>query len=186
MATDGDSVDAHFDDRVIVASRLSHVAKVEDVGFFDAEFFEETGHAEGFVHTWGNGVDGGGAGDFKLEAWGKFVGTFGDGVAFFVLGVPGVFFFGAGSLAEGREGDLRETIFDNFVTVFQGVGFPVAKFFCGSFEGVGDFGDCRGVERVAIDLSPVVFFRVEFVVLGALGDEEMKMGELFGAGAGGF
>ena len=35
----GDGVDAHFDDGVIVAAGLGHVAEIEDVGFLDAELF---------------------------------------------------------------------------------------------------------------------------------------------------
>lgn len=70
VRTDSDSVDAHLDDWVIVAAWLGHVAEVENVGFFDGEFFEKMGHAEHFVHAWGDGVDGGGAADFVIEFWG--------------------------------------------------------------------------------------------------------------------
>ena len=35
MASNSDGVDAHFDDGVIVAAGLGHVAEVEDVFFFD-------------------------------------------------------------------------------------------------------------------------------------------------------
>lgn len=34
VASDGNGVDAHFNDWIIVATWLSHVAEVEDVGFF--------------------------------------------------------------------------------------------------------------------------------------------------------
>ena len=39
VVSDGDGVDAHFDDGVIVAAGLSHVAKVKDILFLDAELF---------------------------------------------------------------------------------------------------------------------------------------------------
>ena len=35
VVADGDGFDAHLDDRIIVAARLSHVAEVEDIFLFD-------------------------------------------------------------------------------------------------------------------------------------------------------
>lgn len=39
MISNGDSFYAHLNYGVIVASRLSHIAEVENVGFFDLQFF---------------------------------------------------------------------------------------------------------------------------------------------------
>ena len=97
------------------------------------------GHAEDFVHTWCDGINRGGAADFVIKLGGEFFATSDDSFTFFVVRVPGVFGFGAGFLAEGRESDLREAIFDDFVAFGKFVFFPEAEFFSGSFDGFGDF-----------------------------------------------
>lgn len=126
VGTDGDSVDAELDDGVIVAAGLGHVAEVEDVGFGGVELLEEVGHAEFFIHAGSGDIDRGGATDF-IEEIGEFFAAFGDdGFAFFEVGIPGIFSFGAGSLTEGRESDLGEAIFDDFVAFSELVGFPIA------------------------------------------------------------
>ena len=125
MGTDGDSVDAHLDDRVVVAAGLGHVTEVEDILFVCVELLEEVGHAEFFVHAGGGDVDRGCAANF-VEEVGEFFAAFGDDLgALFKVGVPGVFSFGAGGLTEGGKCDLRETVFDDFVAFSEFVGFPV-------------------------------------------------------------
>ena len=39
MTTDGNGVDAHLDDGIIVAARLGHVAEIEDVLLVDFKLF---------------------------------------------------------------------------------------------------------------------------------------------------
>ena len=115
MASDGDGVDAHLYDGVIVATGLSHVAKVQYIFFGDIQFFQKVGHAEFFVHTRGDGIDRGGAANFVVKFGGVFFAFCHDFFAFFAVWIPGVLFFGAGFLAEGGESDLGEAVFDNFV-----------------------------------------------------------------------
>ncbi len=115
MISDGDGVDAHLNDGIIVAAGLGHVTEVEDVLFVNFELFEEMSHAEDFIHTWCNCVDRGSAADFIVEFRGEFFATRDDLLAFFAVGVPGIFGFGAGVLTKGREGDLGEAVFDDFV-----------------------------------------------------------------------
>ncbi len=115
VVADGDGVDTHLDDRVIIAARLSHVAEVEDVLFVDFEFFEEVGHTEDFIHAWSDGVNRGGAADFIVKLGGELFAAGDDLFAFLTVGIPGVFGFGAGLLAEGGESDLREAVFDDFI-----------------------------------------------------------------------
>ena len=57
VGADGNSVDVHLDDGVVVAAELGHVAEVEDLTFVDFEFLEEVDHAEFFVHAGGGDVD---------------------------------------------------------------------------------------------------------------------------------
>ena len=126
VVSDGDGVDAHFDDGVIVAAGLGHVAEIENIFLLDAELLEEMGHAEDFVHAWSDGVNRGGAADFVFEFGGELF-TAGDNLfALLAVGVPSVLLFGAGFLTESREGDLREAIFDDFVAWLQFIFLPVA------------------------------------------------------------
>lgn len=37
VTADGNSVDTHLDDRIIIATGLGHIAEVEDIGFLDVE-----------------------------------------------------------------------------------------------------------------------------------------------------
>lgn len=141
MASDSNSIDAHLDDWIIITAGAGHVAKIEDVVFFDVKLLEKMVHAEDFIHTWGEGVDGSGATDFVFEVRGKLFAFFDDSFAFFVVGIPSVFVFGAGFLTEGGEGNLRKAVFDDFVTFFQLVFFPIAEFFGSSFDGFSDFFD---------------------------------------------
>ena len=97
------------------------------------------GHAKDFVHAGGDGVNRSGAADFVVEFGGELFTASDDFFAFFTVGVPGVFLFGAGFLAEGREGDLREAVFDDFVAGFQFILFPEAELFSGGLDGFGDF-----------------------------------------------
>ena len=83
-------------------------------------------HTEDFVHTRGDGVDRGGAADFVFKLGGELFTSGYDFFAFFTIWVPGVFFFGAGFLAKCRESNLREAVFDNFVTRLEFIFFPVA------------------------------------------------------------
>ena len=182
VGADGDGVDAHLDDGIVVAAWLGHVAEVEDFVGLDLEFFEEVGHAELFVHAWGNSVDGGGAADFVIEFRGEFLAAGDDLFALLTVGIPGVFGFGAGVLAEGGEGDLAEAVFDDFVTVGKLVGFPVAEFAGGLFDGGGDFRDLFRGQGVVVDLVPFRGGEVVAIVLGALSDEEVEMGEFFRGG----
>ena len=76
-------------------------------------------HTKFFVHAWGNSIDRSGAADFVIEFWGDFFSASNDFLAFFAIWIPSVFFFGAGFLAESREGDLREAVFDDFVAFFD-------------------------------------------------------------------
>ena len=99
------------------------------------------GHTEGFIHARGDGINGSGATDFIVKFGTEFFATSDDFLALFAIWVPGVFFFGAGFLAEGREGDLREAVFDDFVAFSEFVFFPVAELSSGLFDGRGDFCD---------------------------------------------
>ena len=115
MIPDGNGVDAHLDDRVIIATGLGHVAKIEDIFLLDIQFFEQVSHTEFFVHARSDGVNRGGTTDFVVKFRGEFFTAGDDFFTFLAIGVPGVFFFGAGVLAESREGDLRKAVFDDFV-----------------------------------------------------------------------
>ena len=99
MVSDGYSVDAHFYDWVIIAAGLGHVAEIEDVFFIDVKFFEEMSHAEDFVHARSDSVDRGSAANFVVKFRSEFFTAGDDFFAFFAVGVPGVFLFGAGFLA---------------------------------------------------------------------------------------
>ena len=179
---DGNCVNAHLHDGVIVAARLGHVAEVEDVGFFDVEFFEEVSHTENFVHAWGNGVDRGGTANFVVEFRGEFFSSVNDLLAFLAVGVPGVFCFSVGMLAESRESDLGEAVFDDFVAVLELIFLPETEFAGGFFDSFADFLDLFVGEREVVNLLPLVARVGDFeivarwlvaVVLGALGDKEV-------------
>ena len=58
------------------------------------------GHTENFVHTRGDGVNGGGAAAFIVKFRGEFFAAGDDASTFFAIWVPGVFFLGAGFLAK--------------------------------------------------------------------------------------
>ncbi len=175
MGANRDGIDAHLDDWVIVAAWLSHVAKVEDILLVYFELFEEVSHAEDFIHTRSDGIDGSGATNFVIEFGGEFFAAFDDSFAFFAIWIPGIFSLGAGFLAEGREGDLTEAVFDNFVAFLKLVGLPIAEFFGGRFDGFGDFFDLLIGEGVTVDLLPILLFYVVAIILGALCDKEMEM-----------
>lgn len=179
MTANSDCVDAHLDDRIIVATWLSHIAKVKNVLLSNFELFHEMGHAEDFIHAWGNSVNGGSATNFVIISRREFFGALDDSGAFFVVRVPSVFGFGASFLAKSREGDLAEAVFDNFVAGGKLVGFPITKFFGGSFDGVGDFFDLLVGKRVAVDLLPGFLLGVETIILSALSNKKMQMTELF-------
>ena len=115
VVADGDGIYAHLDDGIIVATGLSHVAEVEDVGFFDFKLFEEMSHAKFFVHARSDGIDRSSAADFVVKFGGKFFAAGDNLFAFFAVWVPSVFCLGASLLPEGREGDLREAILNDFV-----------------------------------------------------------------------
>ena len=183
VVADGDGVDAHLDDWVIVAAGLGHIAEVEDVGFFDFELFHEVRHAEDFVHAWGDGVDRGGATDLVLKFGGDFFGAFDDGLTLFAIGVPSVLGLGASGLAEGREGDLAEAVFDDFVARGELVSLPVAELGRGLLDGLSDFGDLCVGKWVVVNLLPSLLGGIVAIILGALGDEEMQVAELFWRGA---
>lgn len=129
------------------------------------------GHAESFVHAWSDGIDRSGAADFVVKFGREFFGASNDASTFFTIWVPSVFSFGAGFLAEGGEGDLRETIFNNFVAWGEFVFFPVASFASGLLQSGGDFGNLVVCEWIIVDLLPVVFCGVVAVILGALRHE---------------
>ena len=113
-------------------------------------------HTKDFVHTWSDGVNRGGTANFVFEYWSKFFAAGTDGLTFFAIWVPGVFFFGAGFLTEGGEGNLREAILDDFVAFFELVFFPVAELLGGLLNGVGDFLDLCVCERVVVNVCPIV------------------------------
>ncbi len=73
------------------------------------------GHTENFVHTRGDGINRGGATDFVVKFGAVFFAKGDDLLALLAIGVPGVFLLGAGLLSEGRESDLGEAVFDDFV-----------------------------------------------------------------------
>lgn len=124
VRTDGDSVDAHFDHGIIIAARLSHVAKVENLGFGNVELVEEMFNTKSFVHAGSSNVDRGSAADF-VEEVGEFGLAFGDdGLALFHIGVPVVFFGSTHGLAKSRKSDLRKAVFDDLVARLELVGFP--------------------------------------------------------------
>ena len=131
------------------------------------------GHAEDFIHARGDGVNRGGATDFVIELGSELLAACDDLFALLVVGVPGVFLFGAGFLAEGRESDLRETVFDDFIARLQFILFPVAELASGFFDGLADFFDLFVREGVIVDLFPLAVFMA--VILGTLGNEKMKM-----------
>ncbi len=173
VTADSDRIDTHLNNWIIVATWLGHVAKVKNVLFIDFKFFHEMSHAEDFVHAWSDGINGGSATNFVIVSWGEFFGALDDSGAFFMVRVPSVFSFGAGFLAKSREGNLAEAVFDNFITFGKLVGFPVAKFFGGCFDGLGNFGDLLVGKWIAIDLLPLFFLSVEAIILSALSNEKM-------------
>ena len=186
MGADGDGLKTHFHDRIIVAARLGHIAKVKHVGLLHLEFGEKVSHTELFVHAGGGDVDGSSAADFVEEVREQFAAAGDDGCAFLVVGVPGVFGLSAGLLTEGREGDLGEAVFNNLVALGELVSFPITEFASGLLQGLGDTFNVCGLQGVIIDLVPVVLVDVKAVILSALGDEEVKVGELRLGDAGGF
>ena len=129
------------------------------------------GHAEDFIHTWGYGVDRSGAADFILEFWAELFAPCDDLFAFFAVRIPGIFGFGAGFLAEGRECDLGETILDDFVARSELVFFPITEFLSGLFDSGGDFGDLFVSEGVIIYLFPIFLFSIIAIILCALCDK---------------
>ena len=139
MVSDGDSIDTHFYDWVIIAARLGHITEVKDIFFLDFQLFEEVGHTEDFVHAWSNGVNRGGAADFVVKFRSEFFTAGDDLFAFLAIGIPSVFGFGAGFLAEGRESDLGEAVFDDLVACGEFILFPVAEFTRSLFDGLADF-----------------------------------------------
>ena len=141
MVSYGDSIDTHLDDGVIVAAGTCHVAEVENILFCDVELFHEVSHAESLIHTRGDGVNRGSAADFVIKLGGEFFASCDDLFAFFAIWVPGVFFLGASVLAKGRESDLREAIFDDFIAFGELSFFPEAEFTGGLFDSLGDFGN---------------------------------------------
>ena len=141
MIADSDGIDAHLDNWIIVAARLGHIAKVEDIFFCDIKLLHEVSHAEDFIHTWSNSINGGGTANFIVEFWSEFFAAFDNSLAFFAVGIPGVFGFGAGFLAEGRKGNLAEAVFDDFVASLKLVFFPIAELFGGCFDSFADFFD---------------------------------------------
>lgn len=180
MRADGDSVDTHGDDRIVVPAGLGHVAKVEDVGFFDVKFFEEMSHAKFFIHARSGDVDRGSTTDF-VEKIRQFFAAFGDdSLALFQIRIPSIFGFGAGGLTEGRKGDLGKAIFDNFVALGEFVGLPKTEFFGSFLEGCCNFYNIFVFERVVIDLMPIggvvgVGTGLITVILSALGDKKVQM-----------
>ena len=114
------------------------------------------GHAEDFVHAWSDGINRGGATDFVVEFRGEFFAPFDDLLAFFAVRIPGVFLLSAGFLAESRECDLGETVFDDFVAGLELFLFPESEFFGGFLDGFGDFLDLLACEGEIIDALPVV------------------------------
>lgn len=179
MGTNSDGFDAHLNDWVVIAARLGHIAKIKNFWLFDFEFFHEVGHAENLVHARSDSVNGSGAADFVFEFWRKFFTALNDGFAFFTIWIPGIFSFGAGFLAEGREGNLAEAVFDNLVAIGEFIFFPVAKFFSGFFDGFGDFGNLFVSEWIILNLIPIFLIEIVAVILSALGNKEVKMAELF-------
>ena len=175
VVADGDGFDAHLDDRIIVAARLSHVAEVKDIFFANFELLEEVSHAEDFVHTGSNGVDGCSATNFVIKFGGELFAALDDCFAFLAIWIPSVFGFGASFLAESREGDLAEAVFDNFVTFSDFVLLPVAKFFGGRFDSFGDFLDLSVGKRIVVNLLPIFFLGIVAIVLCTLSNEEMEM-----------
>ena len=83
-------------------------------------------HTEDFVHAGGDSINRGSAADFVVEFRAVFFAKGDDLLTFFVVWVPGVFFFGAGFLTKGGEGNLGEAVFDNFVTRLEFIFFPEA------------------------------------------------------------
>ena len=130
-------------------------------------------HTKNFVHARGDSVDRSGAADFVFKLGRELATAGADSFAFFTIWVPGVFFFGAGFLAEGRESDLGEAVFDNFIARLELVFFPVAEFASGGLDGLGDFGDLLICKWVVVDLDPVVFGGVVAVILRPLGYKKM-------------
>ena len=130
-------------------------------------------HTEDFIHTWSNGINRGGATNFIFEFWTKFFASRDDFFTFFAIWVPGVFGFGASFLTEGRKSDLREAVFDNFVTRGEFVFFPIAKLFGGLLDSGSNLGDLLISEGVVIDLFPVFFLGVIAVILSTLGNKKM-------------
>lgn len=98
------------------------------------------GHAEDFVHAWGDSINGGSATNLIIELGGEFLAASNDLFAFFAVGIPGVFGFGAGVLAEGGKRDLGEAIFDDFVAWLKLVFFPEAELASGLLDSGGNLG----------------------------------------------
>lgn len=130
-------------------------------------------HAKDFIHARSDGVDGSGPTDFVFEFWAEFLAPCDDLFAFFAVGIPGIFGFGAGFLAEGRECDLGETILDDFVARSELVFFPITELSGGLFDGGGDFGDLFVGEGVIIYLFPIFLFSIIAIILCALCDKQM-------------
>ena len=120
MRTDGDSVDTHMLNGVVVTTWLSHIAEVENVGFIYFQIFHQLIHAKFFVHTGDKSIDGGSAGDLVFKVGGELLSALDDTLALAMVGVPSVFLFGAGVLTEPGKGDLREAVLDNFVIFVLG------------------------------------------------------------------
>lgn len=127
------------------------------------------GHTEDFIHARGDGVNGGSAADFVVKFGTVFFAEGDDLFAFFAVGIPGVFSFGAGFLAEGGEGDLGEAVFDDFVAFGELIFFPEPKFTSSALDGFGDFFNLLVGQREVVNLFPLAVF--EAIVLGALSNK---------------
>ena len=125
MVPHGDGINTHFDDWVIIAAGLGHVAEVENVFFADTEFFEEVSHTEDFIHTRGDSINRGSATDFIFKLRSELFATSDDFLTFLAVGVPGIFGFGASFLSESGEGNLTEAVLDDFVAFLEFLLFPI-------------------------------------------------------------
>ncbi len=130
-------------------------------------------HTEDFIHTRSNGINRGGTTNFIFELRTKFFASRDDFFTFFAIWVPGVFGFGVSFLTEGGKGNLREAVFNNFVTRGEFVFFPIAKLFGGLLDGGSDFGNLFICEGIIIDLFPIFFLGVIAVILSTLGNKKM-------------
>ncbi len=140
------------------------------------------GHTEGFIHARSNGVNRGSTTNFIFEFWTKFFASRDDFFTFFAIWIPSIFGFGASFLTEGGKSNLREAVFDDFVTRGEFVFFPVAKFLGGLLDGGSDFGDLFVCEGIIIDLFPIFLLDVVAVVLSALSDKKMQVTKLLWGG----